>query len=329
METAKFHKNSAKLNHHVVAVAYDGLRTFEFGCVVEFFAVERPELKTDWYRFSVCSAESRILHAVGGIEVRVANGLELLEVADTIVIPAWRNVNDQPPPALLSALRAAWQRGARLCSICSGVFVLAAAGVLKGKTVTSHWHHTRLLAQRYPEINVSNSALYIDEGQIITSAGSAAGLDMLLHLVKKDYGLRVANMVAERLVIPFLRAGGHSQKNNYRVVEKGENRIAALIDWLNLNFREHQSVPALAKRMMMSERTLQRHFYNVTGLPLMRWLALRRLECAKELLRATHYPIDKIAELSGHSSEATLRHQFRLYEHCSPSEYRQSRIISN
>lgn len=316
-------QNSAKSDHHVVAVAYDGLRTFEFGCVVEFFALERPELKTDWYRFSVCSADSRTLRAAGDIDVTVSHGLELLETADTIVIPAWRNVNDIPPPQLLKALYSAWCRGTRICSICSGVFVLAAAGILKGKTVTTHWHHTRLLAQRYPDIIVSNSALYIDEGQIITSAGSAAGLDMLLHLVKRDHGVRIANMVAERLVIPFLRAGEHSQQKKTRIVVKEENRIASLIDWLNQNFCEHQTIADLARRMMMSERTLQRHFIRVTGVPLMRWLTIRRLDYARELLQTTACSIERIAELSGHYSVATLRYQFRLHERCSPSQYRQ------
>lgn len=315
-------KKNAKKAHHVVAVAYDGLRTFEFGCVVEFFAVERPELKTDWYRFSVCSAESRTLKAAGGIEVRVPYGLEILSAADTIVIPAWRNIHDQPPEALLQALREAWRRGVRICSICTGAFVLAAAGLLHGKRVTTHWHHARLLAQQYPDINVSTSALYIDEGQILTSAGSAAGLDMLLYLVKCDHGARIANMVAERMVIPFLRAGKHRQQAQSRIVVQGENRMAVLLDWLDGNFTEPHTISSLARRMMMSERSLQRHFSDTTGMSVMQWLAQRRLTYAKELLRETDWSVEKVAELSGHTSEATLRHYFRVYEKCSPTQYR-------
>ncbi|KAA9001974.1 transcriptional regulator FtrA [Affinibrenneria salicis] len=315
-------KNPAKKRHHVVAVAYNDLRTFEFGCVVEFFAVQRPELKTDWYQFSVCSAESRELRATGGFSVTVDYGLERLSVADTIIIPAWRNVHDAPPPALLQALREAWRRGARICSICTGVFVLAAAGLLSGKRVTTHWHHARLLAQRYPEIDVSSSALYIDEGQIMTSAGSAAGLDMLLYLVKRDYGARVASLVAERLVIPFLRAGEHSQQTRSRVMENGENRMAALLEWLNQHFTEPQTIAGLAKRSMMSERSLQRHFQDTFGVPVMQWLAQRRLDYAKTLLYSTARPVGIIAVMAGYGSEASLRHHFRLYEKCSPSSYR-------
>ncbi len=314
--------NSAKKEHHVVAVAYDRLRTFEFGCVIEFFAVQRPELNVDWYRFTVCTAEEHRIHAVGGLVMEIQHGLEILETADTIVIPAWRDIDEAPPERLLQSLRDAYQRGVRICSICTGVFVLAAAGLLHGKSVTTHWHHARLLAQRYPDTNVLPSALYVDEGQIMTSAGSAAGLDMLLHLVKSDYGHRVANRVAQRLVISFHREGRQQQLPKTKAVEKGENRIAGLVDWLRANLALPHTVSSLAKRAMMSERTLQRHFQETMGLPIMQWLALCRLEYAKELLVNGSFSIAKIAEVSGHSSEATLRHQFRTHENLSPTAFR-------
>src|SRR5471030_2430261 len=244
--------NHAKKEHHVVAVAYDRLRTFEFGCVVEFFAVQRPELNVDWYRFSVCSADEHKIHAVGGIVMEIQAGLEMLETADTIVIPAWRDIDEAPPERLLAGLRAAYQRGARICSICTGAFVLAAAGLLQGKSVTTHWHHARLLAQRYPETTVQPSALYVDEGQIMTSAGSAAGLDMLLQLVKNDYGYVVANKVAQRLVIPFHREGSQLQLPRSHPVEQGNNRIASLVSWLQANLSMTHTISSLAKRAMMS-----------------------------------------------------------------------------
>ncbi|XBS69248.1 transcriptional regulator FtrA [Acerihabitans sp. KWT182] len=314
--------NPANKRHHVVVVAYDRLRTFEFGCVIELFAVQRPELNVDWYRFTVCTAEGHRLNAVGGLVMEIEPGLEALKTADTIVIPAWRDINEAPPEPLLQELRDAYRRGARICSICTGVFVLAAAGLLHGKSVTTHWHHARLLAQRYPDTVVLPSALYVDEGQIITSAGSAAGLDMLLHLVKSDYGHRVANMVAQRLVVPFHREGRLQQLPRTKAVEKGENRIASLVDWLRVNLALTHTVSSLAKRAMMSERTLQRHFQETMGLPIMQWLALRRLEYAKELLGNGEFSIAKIAEASGHTSEATLRHQFRTHENISPSAFR-------
>ncbi|WP_413732539.1 transcriptional regulator FtrA [Sodalis sp. RH20] len=314
--------NHAKKGHHVVAVAYDRLRTFEFGCVVEFFAVARPELNVDWYRFTVCTADKHLIHAVGGIRMEIEADLDVLATADTIIIPAWRDINETPSERLLHSLRDAYRRGARICSICTGVFVLAAAGLLHGKSVTTHWHHARLLAQRYPDTIVLPSALYVDQGQIMTSAGSAAGLDMLMHLVKNDYGHRVANMVAQRLVIPFHREGSQQQLIKTKVVEKGENRIASLVDWLRGNLILTHTVSSLAKRAMMSERTLQRHFQEAMGLPVMQWLAQCRLDYARELLSSGSLSIARIAEVSGHSSEATFRHQFRLHETISPTQFR-------
>ncbi|MBN3830039.1 AraC family transcriptional regulator, partial [Burkholderia sp. Ac-20384] len=172
-------------NHLVVALAYDRLCTFEFGCVVELFALERPELGVDWYRFAVCASEPGPVRAAGGITVAAPYRLATLDRADTIVIPGWRDPDELPPEPLLKKLRAAHRRGARLCSICSGVFVLAAAGVLDGLTVTTHWRYAEKLQARYPALRVNPDALYVDEGQVITSAGSAAGLDMLLHLVRR------------------------------------------------------------------------------------------------------------------------------------------------
>ena len=197
--------------HRVVALAYDGLCTFEFGCAVELFALDRPELGVDWYDFRVAAVERGPIRAAGGITVQARYAPGLLRRADTIVIPGWRDADEEPPAALLALIRAAHRRGARLCSICSGVFVLAAAGVLDGQRATTHWRYADRLARRYPHVHVEQDALYIDNGQVITSAGSAAGLDMLLHLVRRDYGARVGNLVAQRLVVPPHRAGGQAQ----------------------------------------------------------------------------------------------------------------------
>ena len=197
--------------HFVVALAYDRLCTFEFGCTVELFALERPELDVDWYRFAVCAVEPGIIRAAGGITVQAPYAPELLAQADTIVIPGWRDADEAPPPALLALLRAAHARGARLCSICSGVFVLAAAGLLDGQRATTHWRYAEKLAQRYPRVRVEPDHLYVDNGQVITAAGSAAGLDMLLHVVRRDYGARIGNLVAQRLVVAPHREGGQAQ----------------------------------------------------------------------------------------------------------------------
>src|SRR3569833_2123999 len=182
--------------HLVAAVAYDRLCTFEFGCTVELFALPRPELDVPWYEFAVCAAERGPIRAAGGIAVQVSHSLRLLERADTIIVPGWRDADEAPPPDMLRKLRQAYDRGARLCSICSGVFVLAAAGVLTGKRATTHWKYVDRLATRYPDILVEPNALYVDEGQIMTSAGSAAGLDMLVLLVCLVFGPWVAFLVA-------------------------------------------------------------------------------------------------------------------------------------
>src|SRR5579863_3453998 len=167
------------MSHRVVALAYDQLCTFEFGCTVEVFALPRPELAVPWYEFAVCAAGHGPLRAAGGLSVRVPHGLRALERADTIVVPGWP-LEQPPTPLLVSKLRAAFARGARLCSICSGVFLLAAAGLLDGRRVTTHWRYASRLAALYPKVRVEPNALYVDEGQILTSAGSAAGLDLLL-----------------------------------------------------------------------------------------------------------------------------------------------------
>jgi AraC family transcriptional regulator, transcriptional activator FtrA len=165
--------------HQIAVLAYDGLCTFEFGCVVEIFSLSRPELNIDWYDFAVCSLEPGPLRAAGGVSITAPYSLSRLDKADTIIIPGWRNADETPPAALLKKLRSAYARGTRICSICSGVFVLAAAGLLNGKSATTHWRYESLLKQLYPQITVMVNALYVDEGQIFTSAGSAAGLDMM------------------------------------------------------------------------------------------------------------------------------------------------------
>ena len=218
--------------HRVVALAYDRLCTFEFGCTVELFGLPRPELEVPWYDFAVCAAERGPIRAMGGIEVQVPHSLRLLDRADTIVIPGWRDAHEAPPEALLRRLRAAYDRGARLCSICSGVFVLAAAGVLRGKRATTHWKYAELLASRHPDIVVEPNALYVDEGQVLTSAGSAAGLDMLVHLVRRDFGPKIANQVAQRLVIPPHREGGQAQFVPRPVATDERGRLARLLDWI-------------------------------------------------------------------------------------------------
>lgn len=309
--------------HLVVALAYDRLCTFEFGCVTELFALERPELGVDWYRFAVCAGEPGPLRAAGGITVAAPYTLKMLDRADTIVVPGWRDADELPPEALLKRIRLAYQRGARLCSICSGVFVLAAAGVLDGKTVTTHWRYAEALQRRYPQVRVQPDALYIDEGQVITSAGSAAGLDMLLHLVRRDYGGAVANRVAQRLVVAPHREGGQAQFVPRPMPLDDSGRLTRLMDWM----RQHPALPhtlrSLAERAAMSPRTLQRQFHDATGMAPYEWLVRERVAAARDMLEAqTALSIGRIAELAGFGSEESMRRHFRRIVLTSPAAYR-------
>ena len=311
------------MTHKVVAVAYDGLCTFEFGCTVELFALPRPELGVPWYEFAVCAAEPGPLRAAGGLELRSVRPLRLLDAADTIVIPGWRAPGEPPPPALLAKLRRAAARGARLCSICSGVFVLAAAGVLDGRRATTHWRYAAQLAAAYPRITVEPNALYVDEGTIVTSAGSAAGLDMLLHLVRRDFGARIANQVAQRLVIPPHREGGQAQFVPRPLSADERGRLTRLMEHVRAHLAAPHTLRSLARRAAMSPRTLQREFAAATGQSPRAWLLGERLARAKELLESTRLDAQGIAARVGMGSAESLRHHFRRRVGTSPARYRQ------
>lgn len=308
--------------HLVVALAYDRLCTFEFGCTVELFALERPELEVDWYAFAVCAVEQGPIRAAGGITVQAPYAPELLERADTIVIPGWRDADETPPATLLAMIRAAHQRGARLCSICSGVFVLAAAGVLDGQRATTHWRYAETLARRFPQIDVAQDELYVDAGQVITSAGSAAGLDMLLHLVRRDYGARIGNMVAQRLIMAPHREGGQAQFLPRPMAHDDKGRLSALMDWLRQHPQEAHTIRSMAERAHMSERTLQRQFQQATGFGPVEWLIRERVAIVKELLEQPGVPLAQVAEQAGFGSEESLRHHFRRLAATTPAAYR-------
>jgi AraC family transcriptional regulator, transcriptional activator FtrA len=308
--------------HRLVALAYEGLCTFEFGIVVEAFALPRPELGVPWYRFEVCSLERRPVRALGGVTVRAARGLEALKRADTIVVPGWRNADESPPPALLAALRAAHRRGARIVSICSGVFVLAAAGLLDGKRATTHWRYVERLTRRFPTVAVEPDMLYVDEGRVLTSAGSAAGIDLCLHIIRQDHGAEIANLVARRLVVPPHREGGQSQYVATPVQRDAPHGLARLLDWARANLHRALTVDALARQARMSARNFARRFRAETGTTPHRWLVHQRLLLAQGRLETTDDAIDRVAEAVGLQTGTTLRHHFRKTFRISPTAYR-------
>lgn len=306
----------------VAIVACHGQGLFEFGCAVGLFAPVRPELEVAWYTTRLCAAEPGALRMLGGTHVALPHGIEALEHADTIVVPGWRDPAERPPQALLDALTRAHQRGARITSICSGAFVLAWAGLLDGRSATTHWRLTETLAREFPDISVREDVLYVDEGSIVTSAGSATGMDMMLHLVRKDYGARVANLVAERLVLAPWRDAERSQRV-VRSIPLGEpTRLARLMEWIRRNLREEHSLRSLAEQASLSQRTLQRQFLDATGLSPIDWLIRERVAYARELLETTDRPLQWVAEQAGFGSQESFRRHFRGQTALSPTLYR-------
>lgn len=311
-------------NRLVATLAYDRLCTFEFGIAVEVFGLPRPEMGPDWYRFAVCAVDPGPLRATGGFQVMADAGLELMQEAGTIVIPGWRGAYAEPvPPALIDALRRAHERGARLMSICSGVFVLAAAGLLSGKRATTHWRYAEQLSTKYPDIKVEPDVLYVDEGSVLTSAGGAAGIDLCLHVVRRDYGAETANRVARRLIVPPHREGGQAQFIERPVPPAREGaRFGPLFDRMRARLVEEQPVAELAAEAGMSVRTFLRRFKAATGMPPGQWLLAERLLRARELLETTAHSIDDVAMAVGFGSAATLRHHFHERLGTSPAAYR-------
>ncbi|HKX18433.1 MAG TPA: transcriptional regulator FtrA [bacterium] len=305
----------------LAAMAYDGMGTFELGIVSEVFGLARPEISVPWYRLAVFALERRPLRATGGVHVAVPYGLGVLRTAGTIVIPGW-HVDTPPPELLVRRLRAAHEAGARLLSICSGVFVLAATGLLDGKLATTHWRYAGLLAARHPQIRVDADRLYIDEGSILTSAGSAAGIDLCLHIVRRDYGAEVANSVARRLVMPPHRDGGQAQYVADPIRHHPDEGLASVLAWAQANLSEPIHVDDLARRAAMSPRTFARQFLRQNGTTPHQWLMHQRVIAAQRLLETSADGIDRIAEAVGLQSAATLRLHFSRALGISPTAYR-------
>jgi AraC family transcriptional activator FtrA len=306
----------------VAVLAYDGLCTFEFGIALEVFALARPEFDFPWYKCVVVAAEGRRSRALGGIVVEATAGLDQLARSRTIIVPGWRNNTERPPARLLKALQQAHARGARFISICSGVFVLAAAGLLAGKRATTHWRHMPDLRRLHPDIDVKEDVLYVDEGQVITSAGSAAGIDACVHLVRRDFGATVANMVARRMVMPPHRDGGQVQYVTAPVAVRPGRNIAGVLAWAGRRLAEPLDVADLAAEAAMSERTFLRRFRENVGMTPAAWLLRERIRRARDLLEEHHLALDDIAVACGFRSAETFRSAFKRIVGVPPATYR-------
>lgn len=316
-------RKSRQNNHRVAIMAYDGLCTFEFGIAVEVFALPRPELQIPWYDCRVFAWNRSRLKSLGGLTVSAPYGRRTLDWADTIIVPGWSGTSHVVPQQLRNGIAKAHQKGVRLVSICSGVFVLAAAGVLSNRRATTHWRYASRLQEEYPDITVEDDALYVQDGTVLTSAGSAAGLDLCLHIVRQDHGSKIANNVARRLVLPTHREGGQTQfipapVSNHNV------GLAPLLDWLRENLDKQHTVASMAEQAGLSQRTFVRRFRDTTGTSPHAWLTAERIRYARDLLETTGLKPPEIAERTGFATPETFRHHFRRAVGVAPTVYRAS-----
>jgi AraC family transcriptional activator FtrA len=310
----------------VVSVIYDELWTFDFAMTTAF-ALEWSQRDFRPYRFVAANAGAGPIRAFGGIDVHGSAGLEIAEHADLLIIPGWRNVDEVPAPALLDAVRAATERGARVAALGVGVFVLAHAGVLHGKRAATHWYLSARLAREFHAIRVVRNSLYVRDGNLYTSAGCLSGIDMLLTIIREDHGVRIANRYARRMIAPPHRDGSQNQLAAYRSVTKAANPISRAIEWMEHHLSEKITVEMLAERAAMSTRTFMRRFQRSIGRAPMQWLTLRRIRAAQEFLEETDKSVDWIAGATGFGAPELLRYHFRKSVGISPIEWRQTRKL--
>ncbi|WP_344431146.1 helix-turn-helix domain-containing protein [Amycolatopsis minnesotensis] len=301
--------------HSVALAATDGMLHFELAVAAEVFGTG------SLYDFAICGQRAV---RVGRFRVAPDRGLGELANAGTVIVPGWADVDVDPPAGLVEAVRAAHEAGARVASLCTGAFVLAAAGLLDGRRATTHWAHTGQLAARHPLVEVDPDVLYVDNGSVLTSAGKAAAMDLCLHLVRLDHGSAAANAIARRLVVPPHRAGGQAQFVSAPVPVQDADPLADLLPWVTQRLDRPLTVEDLARRANMSSRNLARHFRSATGTTPLRWLLTQRIRRAQELLEATDDGIDVIAAASGMGSAATLRRHFNRTVGVPPDAYRRT-----
>src|SRR6478672_3223221 len=302
--------------HRVAVVVLPGVIPLEFGTATQVFG------RDPHYDLTVCAEERAAQVPGSGFTINTSAGLEALRRAETVIVPGYEDVDASVSPAALDALRVAHARGARVVSICTGAFALAAAGLLDGRPATTHWRRTDELQRRYPEIDVLPNRLFVDDGDILTSAGVTTGIDLCLHLIRRDHGAAAANARARVLVAPPQRQGGQAQYVEQLRPQASGHQLGPLRDWM----LEHLPLPldldTLAERAHVSRRTLTRRFREETGLPPMAWLADARLDRARELLETTAEPVESIGRLTGLGSPTSVRAAFHRRIGTSPKDYR-------
>lgn len=306
----------------VAVLALDGIAPFELGTVCEVFGTDRAEDGLPVYDFALCSVDGRPVRTSSGFDVVPTADLKPFADADLIAIPA------HPIDAIvcrdaIDALRAAYERGAIIFSVCSGAFVLGEAGLLDGRHCTTHWIHAGELQRRFPAALVDPGVLYVDEGQILTSAGTAAGVDLLLHLVRREEGAEVATKLARRMVVPPHREGGQSQYVDVPLPQEPDApTLTPLLEWLTEHLGEQHSVDELAARVYMAPRTFARRFKAETGTTPLDWLTGQRVLLARRILEGTDLTVETVAAKSGFGDAATMRHHFARRLGVTPQSYR-------
>ncbi|MFI1225034.1 MULTISPECIES: helix-turn-helix domain-containing protein [unclassified Streptomyces] len=305
----------------VALAVTDGMLHFELALACEVFGPDAPGGADPWYRLSLCGPSAV---RVGRFRLEPDHPLDRLAHADTVIVPGWADVGQDPPAELVEAVRAAHEAGARVASLCTGAFVLAAAGLLDGERATTHWAHTRELAERHPGVTVDPDVLYVDNGSVLTSAGKAAAMDLCLHLVRLDHGSSVANTLARRLVVPPHRDGGQAQFVSTPVPAPDNHPLAALLPWAIQRLDHPLTVQDLARQARMSSRNLGRHFRSVTGTTPLQWLLTQRIRHAQELLETTDDTVDAIATATGMGTATTLRRHFNRTVGVPPDRYRRT-----
>jgi transcriptional regulator GlxA family with amidase domain len=311
--------------HRVVALCLDGVVAFDLAAPAQAFLTATRGPGEAVYEFSTCSLDGRPLRSTTGFGVVPQGDLSLLRRADTVVVPAALAVFSEPPKDALAGLRAAAERGARVISVCTGAFALAHAGLLDGRRATTHWAFAEEMARRFPAVEVDAAALYVDEGQVMTSAGLSAGIDLCLHVIREDCGAAVGEQVARHMVAAPHREGGQAQFiERPRVAVPGAGSLEPTRRWAAERLHEPLDVAAMAVHANVSPRTFARRFREETGTTPLQWLLNQRVQEARRLLEQTDLPIDAVAWQAGFGTAASLRDHFRRATATTPTAYRRS-----
>ncbi|MBD8167152.1 GlxA family transcriptional regulator [Erwinia persicina] len=307
----------------VAVMATAGFSPFHFSVPCIIFGQSMPQ--PDLFRVTICAEKPGVVLSDIGLSINVEQGLALLDKADIIIIPYWNNPDERPSQALLEALRKAWQRGAEVVGLCLGTYVLAYAGLLDGHRAATHWEFEKDFTERFPAVHLDSNSLYTSDERLITSAGTAAGIDCCLNIIRDHYGSAVANRVARRMVVPPYREGGQAQFIERPVpVSTRDSKINELIEYLRRNLDKPHDLDSLAGFVSMSRRTLTRHFSRATGTTPGEWLNAERLQRSQELLETTNRSIESVSALSGFQSPISFRQSFKAKFSVSPSEWRRA-----